>query len=245
MRETNDRRDDARDDAAPSAGTTAGGAATGAVAGAAAGLAAGLGTIAAGPLGMVFGALVGAAIGEAGAQGSAEALYTPDYDEHYRALWEGTPGRTPDATFDVARPAYQLGHLAAAQPEYAGRDFHSAEPELRRIWERDFAARYGSWEVARHYVCDAYGHARADGLGLRRDTSVLGSGGSAVDPVELERARAGLASRADTPEGDESLFPSDLGATRADAVDATQRRRDAEDGEIPANAAHHERDSYT
>jgi hypothetical protein len=241
MRETNDRRDDTRDDAAPSAGTTATGAATGAVAGAAAGLAAGLGTIAAGPLGMVFGARVGAAIGQAGAQGTAEAIYTSAYDEHYRAVWEGTPGRTADTTFEMARPAYQLGHLAAAQPEYAGRDFLSAEPDLRRIWERDFASQYGSWESARRYVSDGYGHARAEGLGFRRDYSVIGTGGSAVDPVELARARAGLASRADTPERDEPLYPTELTATTETAVPASREPRLAEGAEVPANQAEADR----
>src|SRR5207237_10346503 len=104
----------------------------------------GLGTSVAGPLGAIFGALAGAAIGEASAQGAAESIYTSEHDEHYRALWEATPNRVGEATFDAARPAYQLGHVAAAYPDFAGRDFHSAEPDLRRIWERDFRAQRGA-----------------------------------------------------------------------------------------------------
>jgi hypothetical protein len=225
------------------AGKTAGGAAAGLAAGAAAGVAAGLGTIASGPLGAIFGALAGVAIGEASGQGNAESLYTPEYDEHYRALWEATPGRVADASFDTARPAYQLGHVAASQPRFAGRDFHEAEDELRQIWERDFAARYGSWATARHFVCDGYGHARSEGFGVRRDLSVIGSGGSAVDPVELDRARHGLASRADTPEGDEPLFPADQTATTVHGG-AVAGNHLGEGDEVSAIQAHPERTDY-
>jgi hypothetical protein len=230
----------------PTTKEAAAGTATGAAAGAVAGAAAGLGTIAAGPLGAIFGALAGAAIGEASAQGAAESVYTNEHDEHYRALWEATPDRATGATYDAARPAYQLGHVAAAYPDFAGRDFHSAEPELRRIWDRDFRAQHGDWETVRHYVCDAYGHARAEGLGVRRDYGVIGTGGSAVDPVELERARAGLASRADAPEDDEPYFPSDLGATTPNARTGTAGRGSLSEGaEISANQAHPERTDYT
>ncbi|AHG91890.1 hypothetical protein J421_4353 [Gemmatirosa kalamazoonensis] len=233
---TNDERD--------AAAGTAAGTATGAAAGAVAGVAAGLGTIAAGPLGAIFGAFAGAAIGAAGGVGTEESIYTSEHEDHYRALWEATPGRAADASFDTARPAYQLGHVAASRPEYAGRDFHDVEGDLRRIWERDFAARHGSWEAARHYVCDGYGHARGEGFGVRRDTSVIGTGGSAVDPVELARARAGLASRADTPEGDEPLFPTDLGATTGTAADAPTAGRLGERDEVPANRTHPERTDF-
>jgi len=234
---TNDERE------TRAAATTGVGTAAGAVAGAAAGVAAGLGTIAAGPLGAIFGALAGAAVGAGAGAGTAESLYNLDYDEHYRALWEGTPGRLADASFDTVRPAYQFGHIAAAQPEYAGRDFHGVESDLRGVWERDFAARYGTWDAMRGYVHDGYGHARSEGLGTRRDLNVIGTGGSAVDPVELARARAGLASRADTPEGDEPLFPSDMTATAGRAGEV-QGNRLGEGAEITADQSHPEQANY-
>jgi hypothetical protein len=237
-RRTNEARETGRAADAPS---EAAGTAAGAAAGAVAGVAAGMGTIAAGPLGAIFGALAGAAVGASASQGVAEATYTPAYDEHYRALWEAAPGHPADASFETARPAYQFGHLAAAHPEYAGRDFHDAEPDLRRAWERDLAARYGSWESARTFVCDAYGHARSEGYGVRRDSAVIGSAGSAVDPVELERARAGLPSRPDTPEGDEPRFPSDLTATTG--AELGGGRRTEEQPTEPPNA-HPERVNF-
>jgi hypothetical protein len=69
-----------------------------------------------------------------------------------------------------------------------------AEAELRAAWDRDFRAQHGEWERVRRYVCDAYGHSRGENFGCRRDASVIGAAGSAVDPVELDRARSGLPS---------------------------------------------------
>ena len=170
-----------------------------AAAGAAAGATAGLATGVFGPIGAAVGAVVGAfggaAAGAAGAQAATSDVYTAEHDAHYRALWESTPGRPADRTYESARVAYQFGHVAAQHPDYAGRYFGDVEPELRREWSDEFRARAGEWDAVRRYVEDAYSHARSQGLGERRDRSVVGSAGSAVDPVELERARAGLPSR--------------------------------------------------
>jgi len=168
-------------------------AAAGAVAGATAGLATGV----FGPIGMIVGAIVGgvggAAAGAAGAVAS-DNLYTAEHDAHYQALWEGGPDNAADRTFEAVRPAYQFGHIAAQQPEFAGRYFGDVEPELRRRWPDELRTRAGEWGAIRRYVEDGYSHARSQGLGERRDRTVVGSAGSAVDPVELERARAGLPS---------------------------------------------------
>jgi len=173
-------------------------AAAGAVAGATAGLATGV----FGPIGAMVGAIVGAftgaAAGAAGAQAATE-LYTAEYDEHYRALWEARPDRRADQSFDSARVAYQFGHIAAQQPQYAGRYFADVEPELRARWSGDFQARAGEWKLVRRDVENAFSHARSRGLGARRDSSVVGSAGSAVDPGELQRARAGEPSVPDRP----------------------------------------------
>jgi hypothetical protein len=218
---------------------TAAATATGAVAGALAGAAAGLGTIALGPFGAIIGALVGATVGETASRGVTEPTYTMVDDEHYQGLWEASPDRAADQGYDVARPAYQFGHIAAQLPQYAGRPFAAAEPELQRAWDADLRAQYGEWTRVRRYVCDAYGHARAEGLGVRRDATMIGPAGTAVDPVELERARAGLASNPDTPEGDTPLFPTDLPGTSPNAADG--RAASAEDVEVSQRDVHHER----
>jgi hypothetical protein len=145
-------------------------------------------------VGAVGGALVGAAAGAVIAQESDPSRYTPEVDAHYRALHEG--GALGGA-YDAARPAYVFGHVAASEPALAGLSFDAAEPALERAWNDELRARASgaaAWPDVRRYVRDAYGHARAEGVGARRDAGVVGSGGSAVDPVELDRARQGLPS---------------------------------------------------
>jgi hypothetical protein len=181
-----------------------------AAAGAAAGATAGLVTVAFGPIGAMVGAIVGAlaggAAGAAGGHAVAGDLYTAEHDAHYRALWEARLDRPADLSYERSRLAYQYGHIAAQQPAYRGRYFTDVEPELRQRWSDDFRAHGGEWEAVRRYVEDAYSHSRSLGLGSRRDPTVIGSAGSAVDPDELERARAGLPSVGDpTPPVDREL----------------------------------------
>jgi hypothetical protein len=175
--------------------------ALGAIAGAVAGTAAGLGTMIVGPVGAALGAIIGAEIAEVGGQvvTSCDPAYTPEHEEHYRALWESHADRPADVAFDRVRPAYQFGHVAAYDPAFVGRDFTASEAELRAAWDRDFRERHGEWELVRHHVCDAYGHSRGENFGIRRDLGTVGAAGSAVDPVELDRARSGLSSVDGTP----------------------------------------------
>lgn len=166
----------------------------GALAGAAAGATAGLVSMAFGPVGMGIGAIVGAVAGGLGGwfggQAATEVRYDAAHDAHYRALFEG--GMATDRGFDAVRPAYQLGHLAAHNPEWRGREFSTIEGDLQRAWDGHLRGRQGpAWETVRPYARDAYGHARSEGAGMRRDYSVFGSAGSAVDPDELDRARHG------------------------------------------------------
>lgn len=225
--------------AVPGAGAARTAAAT--ALGAFAGAAAGLGTMIVGPLGAIVGAIVNAELAAVGSHVTVvESAYTPAYDEHYRALWESDPDRLADVPFDTVRPAYQFGHVAAYQASFVGRDFVAAEADLRALWERELRAMHGEWDGVRQHVCDAYGHSRAENLGIRRQEGVIGTGGSAVDPLELARARAGLASRPDSPEGDEPLFPTDLTATAPGAGDAVGGGSLGEGAELPADRIYHQ-----
>jgi hypothetical protein len=165
----------------------------GALAGLAAGGAAALVSLSGGPIALGVGAVVGAVAGALGGwfggAAATEVPYDAAHDAHYRALYEG--GTPTDRGFDAARPAYQLGHVSAHNPDWRGREFSAVEPELRRAWESDLRARHGEWDAVRPYVRDAYGHARSEGAGVRRDLAVAGSAGSAVDPDELARVRRG------------------------------------------------------
>ena len=173
------------------------GAAAGAIAGATAGLATGV----FGPIGAMVGAIVGAlgggAAGAAGGQAAANDLYTAQDDAHYRSLWEGRPDRTADQGFESARVAYQFGHIAARYPDFAAAPFADVEPELRPRWPNELRSRAGEWDAVRPYVEEGYSHARSRGAGERRDHTIVGSAGSAVDPVERDRSRAGLPSTPD------------------------------------------------
>ena len=81
-----------------------------------------------------------------------------------------------------------------------GREFDAVETDLQRAWAgSDLGRGHGEWSAVRRYALDAYGHARSGGAGVRRAAGVIGSAGSAVDPVELDRARAGLSSVDATP----------------------------------------------
>jgi hypothetical protein len=173
----------------------------GAVAGAVAGATAGLATGVFGPIGAMVGAIVGAlgggAVGAAGGQAAANDLYTEQDDAHYRTLWESRPDRNADQGFEAARVGYQFGHIAARHPDFASAHFADIEPELRRRWPNELRSRVGEWDAVRSYVEEGYSHARSRGAGERRDHTIIGSAGSAVDPVERDRSRAGLPSTPD------------------------------------------------
>jgi hypothetical protein len=132
------------------------GAAGGAIAGAT------VGTVTLGPIGTIIGAIAGAVGGGwTAVAAAAPAHYSADHDRDYQQHYESYPNRLGDRSFDSVRPAYQLGHLAARNPDYSRRDFESIEADLRRGWSDDLRADYGDWSVARRYVREAYMRERA------------------------------------------------------------------------------------
>jgi hypothetical protein len=147
------------------------GAAGGAVAGAT------VGTVTLGPIGTIIGAIAGALGGGWTALAAAAPThYGPEHDQEYREHYESDSERLADRTFETARPAYQLGHLAARNPDYARREFESIEEDLRRGWSDDVRARHGDWSIARRYVREAYMRERARSHG--RTQVELNMGGS-------------------------------------------------------------------
>jgi len=147
----------------------------GAVGGAVAG--ATVGTVTLGPIGTIIGAIAGALGGGWTALAAAAPThYGPEHDREYREHYESDSARLADWTFEAARPAYQLGHLAARNPDYARREFESIEADLRRGWSDDVRARYGDWSVARRYAREAYIRERARSHG--RAQVELNMGGS-------------------------------------------------------------------
>jgi hypothetical protein len=76
-----------------------------------------------GPIGTIIGGIAGAVSGWWAGRAISEAAYhaSQDDDEFYRGRHAGSAD-APDAgrSYDDARPAYHLGHLAGRNPEYQG-----------------------------------------------------------------------------------------------------------------------------
>ncbi len=130
--------------------------AAGPVGGAAGALAGGTaGTLVAGPIGTAIGAIAGAVGGWWAGHGVEREAEMSSEDEHYyRTHYEA--GAPTGADWQRARPAYQLGHLAARNPAYRARSFNDIEPDLRHGWSGETAERHGSWESIRDLARAAY-----------------------------------------------------------------------------------------
>jgi hypothetical protein len=126
-------------------------------AGAAAGaLAAGTaGTLIAGPIGTAVGAIAGAIGGWwAGAGVEKDAELAPQDEAYYRTHYEAS---APDGgKWEQARPAYQLGHLAAANPSYRGRSFADIETDLQHGWRSGSPSSGTDWQSVRDLARCAY-----------------------------------------------------------------------------------------
>jgi hypothetical protein len=105
----------------------------------------------AGPLGTLLGGIAGAIGGWWSGRALAEAAedITADDDEYYREHF----ARSSDVqrAYDQAQAAYYLGHVASANPEYAGRAFGDVEAELSRGW-KESAAGQNEWATVRGYA---------------------------------------------------------------------------------------------
>jgi hypothetical protein len=138
-----------------------------------------VGTVTLGPIGTIIGAIAGAIGGGWTAiAAAAPTHYDASHDREYRAHYESDSERLADRHFDSIRPAYQLGHLAARNPDYAGRDFESVETDLQGGWTDDVRARHGDWSVARRYAREAFTRERGRSQG--RTQADLNMGGSAT-----------------------------------------------------------------
>jgi len=113
---------------------------------------------AAGPIGTVIGGIAGAIGGWWAGRSIAEASdsYGREEDEYYRDRYAASPHQLADRSYEEVRPAYQLGHFARLNPDYAGRDFDSIEPELRAGWSEQVSSRHGDWGQVREYAREAY-----------------------------------------------------------------------------------------
>ena len=76
--------------------------------------------------------------------------------EHDTQAREHFQSRGAAKSYDEVRPLYQFGHVAAHNPDYAGRSFRDVEPQLERAWREEQTTRYGDWPRVRDYVSHGY-----------------------------------------------------------------------------------------
>ena len=134
------------------------GEATGGISGVVAGAAIGS---AAGPVGTIIGGIVGAMGGWWTGRAVAEAAtaITKDDETYYRRHFESTPGRFGTKSYDDAKPAYYLGHVASRNPDYRDRSFGDIESDLRRGWTTD--RNRGTWDDVRNFASEGFSRGRS------------------------------------------------------------------------------------
>ncbi|HEY7769044.1 hypothetical protein [Longimicrobium sp.] len=96
---------------------------------------------------------LGGASGTVSFGGSEDDFGTAEttYQRHYATV-PATPATGP-STYDEARTGYELGHRAAANPTYSGRDFNEVEVDIRRDYGED---KEGRFERIRGFAAHAY-----------------------------------------------------------------------------------------
>ena len=131
----------------------------GAVGGAGGALAgAGLGTIVGGPIGAIVGAIAGAVGGWWAGQAAADPATTISMDDEarYRDMYEASPNRLADRSYEDVRPFYHLGHVACSNPDYRQRTFDDIEADLEKCWTSDLRTRYGEWAYVRPFAREGF-----------------------------------------------------------------------------------------
>ena len=89
---------------------------------------------------------------------------TFDDDVVYRAHYDFSPTRLADRSYEVARPAYLIGHIAGANPMYEGLSFEDIEGELRAGWTEEIRTKHGDWDSVRQYAKEAFARQRQRAL---------------------------------------------------------------------------------
>ncbi|HET9426074.1 MAG TPA: hypothetical protein VFO55_11935 [Gemmatimonadaceae bacterium] len=123
-------------------------------------LGAGIGA-AGGPAGALIGGIAGALGGWWAGRAVTEAAERLSEDDHtyFRQHFERHPERPATQSYEDARTAYVLGHIASENPNFTAREFDEVEPELRRGWEAQ-GDRRDDWETARAYAREAFARNR-------------------------------------------------------------------------------------
>ncbi len=168
-----------------------------------------------GPIGTVIGGIAGAIGGWWAGRSIADAAYSTDDDAFYREHYEKSATRSVASSYDDARPAYQLGHVAGQNPEYRERPFQDVERDLQKGWERLEGGAKREWSNVRAYAHDAYNRsrsttsARLDSEVSRQAATDAGSAGTnAGFARDAGASRQSLASRGSAASSDDATEDS-------------------------------------
>lgn len=144
----------------------AGGGTGGAVAGAAIGGAVG------GPIGAAVGGAIGAVAGGLAGKGAAEAVNPTEENAYWQREHTSRPYVRKDTPYEHYEPAYRYGWESASRPEFANRNFDTAERDLERNWETYRGPSTTPWRDVRDATRDSYERVRS---GAYRNTSRAGA----------------------------------------------------------------------
>lgn len=116
----------------------------------------------AGPVGTLIGGIAGAMGGWWSGRAVTEAAskLTSDDDAYYRKSYESSPNRLADRSYDDMRPAYQLGHIASQNPEYANKGWSDVQRDLQRGWTAEHTKKYGDWNTVNRFAGEGYARGR-------------------------------------------------------------------------------------
>ena len=180
-----------------------------------------------GPIGTVIGGIAGAVGGWWTGRAISEAAsnFSHSHDEEFRsdfATRADAVASTPYRSYELVRPAYQLGFLASRNPEYAGRSFAEIEPHLERGWNDNAATEAGDWSAMREYARTAYTRGVDSGsANAPAPSGAMGDAGANADAVERLASPLGSSF---TRQGDVPLNSSatDTAGSSRTADNATQ-----------------------
>jgi hypothetical protein len=169
-----------------------------------------------GPIGVAIGAIAGAVGGWWTGHAIHASREFQHHDARFRHHHESLGEQGVD--YEKARPAYQLGHLASRNPEYASRSFDEIEEHVRLGWTPEIARKHGDWQEVRRYAQAAYiiGQDKSEQL-LDREVPLT----RAADRVEADRSMGDAAPAATTDPGasvaasseeGEAVYPTEIDA---------------------------------
>ena len=112
-----------------------------------------------GPVGTLIGGIAGAIGGWWAGRAVADSVQRLARDDATDAFYRGhydSVETLADRSYEDVRPAYYVGHVAATNPDYAGRPFDEIEPELARGWASAAPRDASDWQSVRHFAREGY-----------------------------------------------------------------------------------------